>query len=295
MGDTTDHYAMLNVSDDAPKEVIDAAYKALCKKYHPDLNRNNPDAAKRMALINASYDVLSDYGKRYLYDRDRSAQKAAEAKAREPRPQQASPPPQPQYHQPQPQPKKPASGPTPFRPFFSRRKSKEALFPAFLRPIIIVGLLYWTFVPHGFLASKFPTVFSARAQYARPLIAPNGAYWPKQAGYIPGYEVGNAKGFSTVMIENATRDTDAFIKLYTTQNGREKLVRAFYIPHQESFALYDIDAGQYTLQYKDLDNGMQYKTGVFTLEDKATKDGTKGTSLKMTLNKPGDAISVDRF
>jgi molecular chaperone DnaJ len=41
----------------------------LVMKYHPDLHKNDPDAAKKMAEINGAYEVLSDPEKRTKYDR----------------------------------------------------------------------------------------------------------------------------------------------------------------------------------------------------------------------------------
>ncbi|HBS7333593.1 TPA: DnaJ domain-containing protein, partial [Klebsiella pneumoniae] len=52
------HYDNLKVSKDAPVEVIQAAYRTLAKKYHPDINKNNPEAVRIMQIINASYEVL---------------------------------------------------------------------------------------------------------------------------------------------------------------------------------------------------------------------------------------------
>ena len=52
-----DPYTILGVQRGAPAEVIKAAYKALSKLYHPDLNKT-PEAARRMQEINAAYDKL---------------------------------------------------------------------------------------------------------------------------------------------------------------------------------------------------------------------------------------------
>lgn len=62
-----DHYAALQVDPRAESEVIDAAYRRLATKYHPDRN-HSPDATDRMKLINAAYEVLSDPEKRTAYD-----------------------------------------------------------------------------------------------------------------------------------------------------------------------------------------------------------------------------------
>lgn len=70
---TPDYYAILQVSPAAEKEVIEAAYRKLAQKYHPDINRS-PDAEEKMKRINAAYEVLSDPAKRAAYDARRYAE-----------------------------------------------------------------------------------------------------------------------------------------------------------------------------------------------------------------------------
>lgn len=62
------HYDNLKVARNAPSEVIRAAYKSLSFKHHPDRNPDNFDASRIMALINTSYEVLSDPAKRKQHD-----------------------------------------------------------------------------------------------------------------------------------------------------------------------------------------------------------------------------------
>ena len=70
MDSNKDYYAILGVHPTAEKAVIDAAYKALSKRYHPDMNQDNPDEAKRrMQDINEAYEVLSDTGKKEKYEK----------------------------------------------------------------------------------------------------------------------------------------------------------------------------------------------------------------------------------
>ncbi len=64
------HYDSLNVSRNAPANVIKAAYKALCQNYHPDKYAGGADEALRIIkTINAAYTVLSDPVKKAEYDR----------------------------------------------------------------------------------------------------------------------------------------------------------------------------------------------------------------------------------
>jgi hypothetical protein len=65
-----DYYAILQVSPDAEREVIDAAYRRLARKYHPDVYTEG-DAAERMRQLNEAYEILGDPGKRAEYDRGR--------------------------------------------------------------------------------------------------------------------------------------------------------------------------------------------------------------------------------
>jgi len=64
-------YAVLNVAPDADPAVIEAAYKALMKKYHPDrLGGANAGDERRAAEINEAFQVLRDPERRPRYDND---------------------------------------------------------------------------------------------------------------------------------------------------------------------------------------------------------------------------------
>ena len=67
MATQLDYYGILQVHPRAEKEVIDAAYRRLAAKYHPDVNQAS-DASERMKQINTAYEVLSDPVKRAAYD-----------------------------------------------------------------------------------------------------------------------------------------------------------------------------------------------------------------------------------
>ena len=63
-----DHYAVLGLGPTAEPVVVKAAYRALALEYHPDRVGDDDLAHKRMAEINAAYEVLSDPEARGAFD-----------------------------------------------------------------------------------------------------------------------------------------------------------------------------------------------------------------------------------
>ena len=55
-----DPYQVLGVSPDASDEEIKKAYRELTKKYHPDLNPGDENAARKMNEINSAYDQIKN-------------------------------------------------------------------------------------------------------------------------------------------------------------------------------------------------------------------------------------------
>ncbi|MDR1669918.1 MAG: DnaJ domain-containing protein [Oscillospiraceae bacterium] len=64
-----DYYGLLQVHPQAGAEIIQSAYKRLCKMYHPDVN-HDPSAAGMMARINRAYETLQDPDTRRRYHRE---------------------------------------------------------------------------------------------------------------------------------------------------------------------------------------------------------------------------------
>ena len=62
------YYEVLGVSRDADEATIKKAYRALAKKYHPDMNPGDKEAEKKFKEASEAYAVLSDAEKRRQYD-----------------------------------------------------------------------------------------------------------------------------------------------------------------------------------------------------------------------------------
>ncbi|MFN8628816.1 MAG: J domain-containing protein [Chloroflexota bacterium] len=66
----SDPYKVLQVDPEAEREVIEAAYRRLARKYHPDVS-TEPDSHDKMIAINQAWEQLRDPAKRAAVDRAR--------------------------------------------------------------------------------------------------------------------------------------------------------------------------------------------------------------------------------
>lgn len=68
MAEKRDYYEVLGVSKTASDQEIKSAFRKKAKEFHPDLNKDNPNAAEKFKEAQEAYEVLSDESKRKMYD-----------------------------------------------------------------------------------------------------------------------------------------------------------------------------------------------------------------------------------
>ena len=65
-----DYYKILNLdTNKVTEQQIKIAFREQAKKYHPDINKQNPQSEERFKDINEAYRILSDGSSKRRYDR----------------------------------------------------------------------------------------------------------------------------------------------------------------------------------------------------------------------------------
>lgn len=68
MSEKRDYYEVLGIPKTASDDEIKKAFRRLARQYHPDVNKDDPNAEKKFKEVNEAYEVLSDPQKRAAYD-----------------------------------------------------------------------------------------------------------------------------------------------------------------------------------------------------------------------------------
>jgi len=275
------HYDNLKVSRNAPPEVIKAAYKSLSQKYHPDKNPENSEAGRIMAILNNSYDVLSNPEKRKLHDIWISQQEEISNPIQNDLIETNS---------------KSSNQSGNFKK--SAQKYTYHITYFLIRyglGLSFVFFIIWAvfFDDNSSTPTKGPKPYQSNPPseiptYTRPSCAPNGKPWPIKADYVFGYEKLKTKGLSSVTIDNTGNDSDVFVKLVALDEDKAYPVRQFYIPAYEKFTLNKISIGNYDIRYRDLSTGLLSRSESFYLEETTINDRIQYSNFTMTLFKVQD-------
>lgn len=277
MSNIRTHYDILNVTRNAPPEVIRAAYKTLAQQFHPDRNPNNIESAQIMATINASYEILSDATRRKEYDYWILQEELALNKnnSKDNAPNQAK-----QERQAQSQASEKLNAATIFSHILENLRVYLGI------TVAIYAFIYWMFFDKKHSSTPYNAYpISQQTKYSRPMTAPNGQAWPTFSNYVYGYNILNTNGLSTLTVDNSKNDSDVFVKLVSLDGAQAYPVRQFYITAFGSFTLKSITSGSYDIRYRDLSSGGLSRSDAFNLEEIQTYDGIRYSNITMTLYK----------
>lgn len=274
---TRTHYDNLHIEPTASAEEIRQAYRRLSKQYHPDLNQD-PDAHRIMQLINQAYEILSNPETRAEHDRWIAAQRTQSHATTV---QIIIP-----THK--------TNTPTPTPPVSGSLKPKtktSTVIAIIVATVLALGLLGWQITL--LIQEKYPAqtvalqntisqtnnsipiqadtpasvvvpspatptqnnapAASAHSSYIRPYAAPNGNPWPDESGYLTGYPIVQGQSNNRLYIDNVRNSSDVYAEL--TQAGQTQPLRHFFIKERGYIILDKLDAGAYTIRYRQLDAG----------------------------------------
>lgn len=284
--DMTTHYDTLQVHRKASPEVIQAAYKSLCKKYHPDKGKLEPaQSEEMMKAVNEAYDVLSNPVRRMEYDgwldavaREQVYREHGDIKG---------------------------GGAASYfkfnRPYSAidpRQQVRGKYHSILLWSVVVlaaIGTLIFIFSPDD--ADKDTNKFAVKTGQApsppagKPPLqqpvqtwakAPNNLDWPPESGYLKGYPV-LSEGYSRLTVDNTKNDYNVHIKLYRVDEDKAVAVRQVYVIGGGKFAIDKIASGTYEVRYRNLRTGTLSRTERFVLKAVKTKSGIGHSNVTLTL------------
>lgn len=313
------HYDNLKVARDASPAAIDAAYQAMVRRFGPEHNAGDPHAARKMAIIDTSYAVLSNPHQRALHDLWVDQNDEVDT----------APPSIPLLwlHSELP-PNSHAtahglqSGSSNSNNINGggnshRRRRKRAREPAsstltqhlqrnwslYALGAVVACLALVTVAPRPFLADDndigaigsgplrgfaVPMLFEPR--YNRPATAPNGQPWPANAGYLASYPQLNTDGAARLSVDNSQNDCDMFVKLVWLDGAQPQAVRHLYIPAFQRFNVEQLTAGRYEVRYRNLTTGTLARSGAVAVQEASAPaqqpgDASAGASPTVGLYK----------
>lgn len=268
------HYDNLKVSKDAPIEVIQAAYRSLAKKYHPDINKDNPDAARIMQIINSSYEILSDPQKRKEHDSwiiKETWRERAEATLKQNAQTKISTPTQ--------EVKKDKKS------FIT--KTIDLIFSIFSLLRLGFGLCVIGFVAYAIISGIFKTSVSLTNNNNSQIIEPSKQKTFVNSSNICDASVQNRKwpitptifnqkdrrnGLSSLTLDNTRNNEDIYVRFTFEQDkNTSKFLRDVFIPAGNYAVLEKIPVGIYRVKTQNIKTGcVQISEPITIIERKIT-------------------------
>ena len=126
--------------------------------------------------------------------------------------------------------------------------------------------------------------------YERSATDSNGVPFPKETGYLAGYEH-KFWGGNSLTVDHSANAYDIHLKLYKVDVEPHQTASVAFIKGKDKLYMSSLAAGEYDLRYRNLDTGQLFRTDPFTLkEDFVAEDGKyyTGTSLTMIFDKAID-------
>ena len=257
------HYDNLKVTRDAPDYVIRAAYKTLSQKYHPDKHLGDERAGRVMAIINSSYEILSNPERRASHDAWIAREELR--LARQASQQQAGAPIPPHWQKPPPVAPAPSlRGSLLVTIFLLPLKLLLRLFRAapmlVLFGFVVGGFLLWSAATPNRPPPAGPKPYQTNAPPQRVVDAaisdchavPIGTNTGKvMYRYTKGGErhYASSKPTGCDLAAQATGDTPKYIRPLTTPNGNQWPTKAAYIKgypidNKNGYSTVTVDNGQ---------------------------------------------------
>lgn len=288
------YYAILKVAQDAPVEVIRAAYKTLSQKCHPDRNPDTPDANQMMVQLNIAYQHLSDPQKRRVHDsslaqsqagsQQNSASNAAAAAPSNARSPNVAESKTKSDARTSPRSKTQQQNTNRVNTKLveesdaqSRRASggtrvKTIFIGSF---VVLAALMLYAVLDKKMESGAKP--IDSTSTYMRPLHTPKGVDWPETSSYLRGYFLEN-EGAEAVIIDNRKNSADIFAKLVLINSQETKAVRTFLVARNESFSIHYLPAGRYELRYIDLSSGRFQRLQPVELREAKIEESSASTT-----------------
>lgn len=281
------HYDNLKVSQDAPREVIQAAYRTLARKYHPDLNNQDPECARIMKIINESYAVLSDPENRRQHDfwitKEKWRLKALETQNAREAPDKESQKANTPDVQPEPQEKEHDS--------YSLIKFLKHRGTSFSKRLLIAAIFAGGFYLYdtsnkpvrGISGEKLPQAQATSATCSSGVYTyTNGKPWPQNATVLARND--RQKGLSSLELDNSRNDQYLFVRLvYASNKFTHNAVREAYLPAHQKLLFTRVEPGRYAVKIKDIVTGCSQISEDMLLTEQTTGREVSYTEGSLTL------------